>query len=110
MNLSWYAEFAKPVVKDSSGYRFGLFVVNFSDHHIFCESAGDAQDIGIFVHSIKYGTKKISMDPDVGLLRNWQWSQWWLFGSGGFLLLTPETSLCVFQNVCLHVRPEIRRR
>jgi hypothetical protein len=58
MNLSWYAEFAKPVVKDSSGYRFGLFVVNFSDHRIFCESVGDEQDIGIFVHSISMEPKR----------------------------------------------------
>jgi len=47
------------------------------------------------------------MDPDVGLLKNWQWSQWRMFGSEGFSLLTPEAGLCVFQNMCVHIRPEI---
>ena len=70
MDFLWRGETVDPVMQDVGGNCCGLFVWNGHDHSDLGEGVGHAQDM--FVTAVGFErSKQISMDADVGTVRNW---------------------------------------
>ncbi len=110
MNLGCNSIFTKPVVENCPGDRFCIFVIHLGDHCILGECISDTSNVGRFSIRAQHGLKKISMYSNVGLIWDRQWSQWSGFAPGGFALLTTESCLSMFKDVCVKVWSEVRGR
>jgi hypothetical protein len=56
-------------------------------------------NVGRFFVRPEHRSKKVSMDHSVWLIRDWKWSQWNRFVSGGFALLASPASLWALENM-----------
>jgi hypothetical protein len=58
---------------------FCFFVCDGCDQQVLCESVGDAKDVFVLMSGGEHWAKKVSMNPDIWLVRYCQWLKYqWL--------------------------------